>query len=68
MLNSDILEILNAYDINLPLRQTSGELNSNLLLEIPYLASREMHAKGDFKLLNADLTLGKFEFFAIVLM
>ncbi len=64
ILNKDILEILNAYKISLPVKQFSGELSSKLLLEIPYLASKEMHAFGEFKAQNAIFRLGSFEFFA----
>lgn len=41
ILNSDILEILNAYKIKLPLRQKSGNLDSSLVLNIPYLPSKK---------------------------
>ncbi|QKF82245.1 AsmA-like C-terminal domain-containing protein [Halarcobacter ebronensis] len=64
ILNSDVLEILKAYEINLPLIQTSGTLDSKLLLTIPYLASKEMHVDGEFKAINADFKLGNFDFFA----
>ncbi len=64
ILNKDILEILNAYKISLPVKQFSGELSSKLLLEIPYLASRKMHAFGEFKAQNAIFRLGSFEFYA----
>ncbi len=62
MLNDDILGILKAYDINLPLRQSSGELKSRVYLKIPYLASRKMEVLGEFKLKNALLKLNNFEF------
>ena len=64
MLNDDILEILKAYKINLPLKQESGNLASSLVLKIPYLASRKMQIDGQFNLTNAILKLNNFEFLA----
>ncbi|QDF29206.1 AsmA family protein (DUF3971 domain) [Halarcobacter anaerophilus] len=64
ILDENILEILRAYDIKLPIKQLNGNLDSELLLEIPYLASKKMHAKGSFKVEQALLNLGTFEFFA----
>jgi len=63
MLNDNILEILNAYDINLPLKQIDGESNSSLILKIPYMASKEMQVDGKFVLNNANLKLNNFEFY-----
>ncbi len=62
MLNNDILGILKAYEINLPLRQLSGELKSRVYLKVPYLASRKMEVLGEFKLKDALLKLNDFEF------
>jgi len=62
MLNNDILGILKAYKINLPLRQSSGELKSRVYLKVPYLASRKMEVLGEFKLKDALLKLNNFEF------
>lgn len=64
ILDENILEILKAYDIKLPIKQLDGNLDSELLLEIPYLASKKMHAKGFFRVDHALLNLGTFEFFA----
>ena len=64
MLNNDILEILKAYNINLPLIQKNGQLNSSLILKIPYLKSKKMQVDGQFKLTNAVLKLKNFEFLA----
>lgn len=64
MLNEDILEILRAYEINLPLRQKDGALDSKLTLKIPYLASKKMEVDGLFIVDNATLRLNDFEFFA----
>lgn len=64
MLNSDVLEILRAFKINLPLRQLSGKLDSTLSLKIPYLASKKMDTNGVFKVKDAKLKLNDFEFLA----
>ena len=64
MLNDDVLEILKAFKINLPLKQKSGKLNSKLSLKIPYLASKKMDVDGYFKVDNAVLKLNNFEFLA----
>lgn len=64
MLNEDILEILKAYKIALPLQQKNGKLNSSLILKIPYLASKKMEIDGHFKLSDAVLRLKNFEFLA----
>jgi hypothetical protein len=63
-LNDDVLEILNAYKIKLPLKQIEGNLDSSLLLKIPYSASKEIEVKGEFKATNAFFNLGTFEFLA----
>lgn len=62
-LNEDILEILNAYEINLPLKQLSGDSNSSLVLKIPYSPTRKMKIDGRFKLQDSKLKLQGFEFF-----
>ncbi len=64
ILNSDILEILNAYKIKLPLRQKSGNLDSSLVLNIPYLPSKKMSVDGLFKVKDGVLKLNNFEFLA----
>lgn len=63
MLNEDILEILRAYKIKLPLKQLSGKADSSLILRIPYLASKKMDIDGKFLLDDATLKLNDFEFY-----
>jgi len=63
MLNDDILEILKAYEIKLPLKQFSGSATSTLVLRIPYLASKKMDIDGRFILDDATLKLNDFEFY-----
>lgn len=64
ILNENILEILNAFDIKLPLRQLDGETNSSLVLKIPYLAKKKMSVDGEFYVKNANMKLNNFKFFA----
>lgn len=64
LLNDDILGILKAYDIKLPLKQISGKLDSTLVLSIPYLATKKMQVNGNFKVKDSVLRLEDFEFFA----
>ena len=64
MLNNDILGILKAYKINLPLKQKSGKLDSSLVLKVPYMASKKMEVDGVFNAKNAVLRLNNFEFLA----
>ncbi|RXJ89119.1 hypothetical protein CRV01_10910 [Arcobacter sp. CECT 8983] len=63
MLNDDILEILRAYKIKLPLKQLSGKADSSLILKIPYMASKKMDIDGKFILEDATLKLNDFEFY-----
>lgn len=64
MLNDDILGILKAFKINLPLKQKSGKLDSSLVLKIPYMASKKMEIDGIFYAKDAVLRLNNFEFLA----
>lgn len=63
-LNDDILEILKAYKINLPLIQTKGISNSEVTLSIPYLIEKGVDAVGKFNVTDAIMKLKNFEFFA----
>lgn len=61
-LDEKILNLLKAYDINLPLVQTSGITFAKLNLKIPYLASKKMTTKGDFTVLKSKIKINDFEF------
>lgn len=63
-LDDNVLGILDAYKIKLPIKQISGDLDSKLLLKIPYLSSKKMEVKGSFRSNEAHFDLGNFEFFA----
>ena len=57
-LDKNVLEILKAFNINLPLIQRTGKTDANLLLSIPYLGPMSTH--GDFKVHNARVDIGTF--------
>jgi hypothetical protein len=61
-LDEDILEILESYDISLPLIQKTGITHGQVHLIIPYLLSEKMTTKGLFIIEDADLLLKNFEF------
>ncbi len=61
-LNDDILNILKAYDIILPLIQTKGTTNSNFILTIPYQIKKGIKTTGNFLAKNASFKLQNFEF------
>ncbi|XPV70253.1 MAG: AsmA-like C-terminal domain-containing protein [Halarcobacter sp.] len=63
ILNDDILEILKAFKINLPLKQLDGKASSSLVLKIPYLAKNKMDIDGKFHIKNANMKLNNFDFF-----
>ena len=62
-LNDDILGILKAYDIYLPLKQTKGVTNSTFTLVVPYLLEKDMKTTGYFEAKNSTFKLQNFEFF-----
>ena len=61
-LDNRILNILKAYDINLPLVQKSGNTNASVTLTIPYAKNKKMDTKGKFILSKSDILLQKFPF------
>jgi CRISPR/Cas system-associated exonuclease Cas4 (RecB family) len=62
-LNDDILGILKAYDIYLPLKQTKGVTNSTFTLVVPYLLEKDMKTTGYFEAKDSTFKLQNFEFF-----
>lgn len=52
MLNKDLLYLLSVYDIDLPLEQTKGELDTNLKIDID-LKTTDVEAHGTFNTKNA---------------
>lgn len=62
-LDDRVLEILKAYEINLPLFQKTGLTNADLTLNIPYLLSKEMSTNGLFIVNKADVNINDFSFY-----
>jgi hypothetical protein len=63
-LDNDILDILKAYDINLPLVQESGNTDASLQMIFPYEENKPMITKGIFLLTDANILINKFKFFS----
>jgi hypothetical protein len=61
-LDKDVLDILKAYKINLPLVQKSGNIDASLSLIFPYEASKHMTTKGLFLVSDAEIFINKFAF------
>lgn len=61
-LDNRILNILKAYNINLPLVQKTGFIDASVNLKIPYLTSKKMDTKGKFILGKSNILLNSFEF------
>ncbi len=61
-LDSDILGILKAYDINLPILQKSGLTNAKLLLSFPYDEKKSLNTKGEFLVNSSDILIDNFAF------
>ncbi len=62
-LNNNILEILDAYKIKLPIKQIDGNTTSSLVLKIPYSIKRHMEVDGKFDIEKSNLKLNNFDFF-----
>lgn len=63
-LDKDVLDILNAYKIKLPLLQKSGNTKADLLMIFPYLTSKKITTKGGFLVSDADIFIKDFSFFS----
>lgn len=61
-LDKDILDILKAYDITLPITQKSGNTQASLLMKFPYEESKKMSTYGEFFLNDAQMRINNFEF------
>jgi hypothetical protein len=61
-LDKDILDILKAYNINLPLVQKSGNTDASLSLIFPYEETKPMITKGIFLVSDAEIFINKFAF------
>lgn len=63
-LDNDILGILKAYDITLPILQKSGTTNAHLSLKFPYIEDKKMSTKGEFLVDNSQIFIEDFSFFS----
>lgn len=61
-LDEEVLAILKAFKINIPLVQKNGQTNAHVYLNIPYSLSKKMITKGEFLVSNADILINKFAF------
>ncbi|MDD2896009.1 MAG: AsmA-like C-terminal domain-containing protein [Aliarcobacter sp.] len=61
-LDKDVLDILKAYKINLPLIQKSGNTQASLLMKFPYDSKKHMSTYGEFLLNNAQISINNFTF------
>ncbi len=61
ILNQVILEILNAFNITLPLKQLDGKTKAAVYLKIPYNAPLETY--GTFKAKKANFKINSFPFY-----
>jgi len=61
-LDKDILDILQAYDITVPVLQTKGNTNAKLLLEFPYDSKLDIVTNGEFIVDKSDIKIADFEF------
>jgi hypothetical protein len=61
-LDKDVLDILKAYKINLPLVQKTGNTDAYLSLIFPYEAEKHMTTKGIFLVSDADIFINNFAF------
>ncbi|PUE63820.1 DUF3971 domain-containing protein [Arcobacter caeni] len=61
-LDKDILDILKAYHITLPVLQKSGNTQASLLMKFPYDTAKNMSTYGEFFLNDAKVAINNFEF------
>jgi hypothetical protein len=63
LLDNKILNILKAYDINIPLIQENGNTQASVMIKVD-LTDSTVHASGEFDINNAYVKIGNFDFFA----
>ncbi|MDD3055522.1 MAG: AsmA-like C-terminal domain-containing protein [Aliarcobacter sp.] len=61
-LDKDILDILKAYNITLPVLQKSGNTQASFLMKFPYDTTKNMSTYGEFFLNDAKVAINNFEF------
>ncbi|MEJ5168107.1 MAG: AsmA-like C-terminal domain-containing protein [Arcobacteraceae bacterium] len=63
LLDNKILNILKAYDIDIPLIQENGNTQASVMIKVD-LTDSTVHASGAFDINNAYIKIGNFDFFA----
>ncbi|GEM_PF-706322 len=63
LLDNKILNILKAYDIDMPLIQENGNTQASVMIKVD-LTDSSVHASGSFDINNAYIKIGNFDFFA----
>lgn len=63
LLDNKILNILKAYDIDIPLIQENGNTKASVMIKVN-LSDSTVHASGAFDINNAYIKIGNFDFFA----
>ena len=61
-LDKDVLDILKAYNINIPVVQKSGNTQASLLMKFPYDLSKHMSTYGEFFVNDALISIDNFSF------
>lgn len=61
-LNNDILKILDAYHIKLPVKQLKGQTDATLSIKVPYSLQKHMDVEGSFYAKNSKFSLNDFSF------
>ena len=61
-LDKDILDILKAYNITLPIIQKNGNTQASLLMKFPYDTTKNMSTYGEFFLNDAKVAIINFDF------
>lgn len=64
LLDKDILDITKAFNVNIPIIQTSGLTKADLNINVSYDAKIPIDIQGVFEIQDAKMNLQGFEFFA----
>jgi len=63
-LDNDVLDILKAYEIKIPVIQKSGDTQASLLMKFPYALSKQMSTYGEFFVNDANISINDFTFYS----
>ena len=64
LLDKDILDITKAFNVNIPIIQTSGLTKADVTINVPYDAKIPIDIQGVFEIQDAKMNLQGFKFFA----